>query len=439
MADITVLQSTDLLRDSRQVINDNFAALLAAINSIDGSNIETPVGDIDSDNLIFTVNTKPLYIIVDDNTKFENFGYSYSDGVIIIDPETPPTRYIRSITVTPLSAQALDGTNGQYKTILTVGFSDADFICDGDDDGVQIQQALDALPSTGGAIIIKGNATPYDVQTSIVIDAYQTVLGAGTGATTIRAADGLNSYVFTTATTPSASWRKIYMAHFKIDGNRGGNTSGGGIYCHNARNSTFYDLWITETDDYAINLDGDSALGWFNLVDRCEVDLCDAGFHARFCEHNWFTKNTMSFIIGKGIFCESDLDEIYDNQLDFIEDYEIHCYFGAGIWQIMRNSIDRPQSHGVVIQGADKCDASHNYFDSAPAGCASIFNVGSDQLICIGNRMTQTGGAGSYGILEGGSSDKCTYMGNIITGPTTAISVDAGSTNLIRLANQGDI
>lgn len=404
--------------------------LISAVSGGSGQVI-TPTGTVNGVNTTFTVPAGTIItsITVDGLVRYSGFGYTYSDPTITVDPLAPPVEYIRVTTASvtsagqvnsivagtnvtvdssdprnpimnatggggsgtvdtvqggngvsvdssnpanPIVSADINPTTGQYKTYLTVGFSNADYTCDGTNDDVQIQQAIDALPSTGGIVFVKGSSTVYDIGATVIIDAYQTILGAGTGATTFKAKNSLNAYVFSTATTASASWRKIYMAHFKIDGNRGGNTSGGGIYCHNSRNSTFYDLWVTESDDYAINLDGDSALGWFNQVDRCEVDLCDAGFHSRFCEHNWFSHNTMSFVIGKGIFCESDLDLIEWNQLDFIEDYEIHCYFGAGIWKVMNNSIDRPQSDGVVIEGAVKCDVSHNYFDSAPADRKSV-------------------------------------------------------------------
>jgi hypothetical protein len=43
--------------------------------------------------------------------------------------------------------------NFQYKTTVTVGTSDADYVCDGVDDQVQIQEAIDYVSSLGGGII----------------------------------------------------------------------------------------------------------------------------------------------------------------------------------------------------------------------------------------------------------------------------------------------
>jgi len=41
-----------------------------------------------------------------------------------------------------------------YKTVLTVGFSNADYICDGTADNVQIQAAIDDLNTAGGGVIL---------------------------------------------------------------------------------------------------------------------------------------------------------------------------------------------------------------------------------------------------------------------------------------------
>lgn len=346
----------------------------------------------------------------------------------------------------PIVTALITGTSGQYKTFVTMGRSNSDFNTTSyASDDLCLQAALNSLPIPatdggvgGGIVFVKGDSAVYTFNSPVIVSEGQSIIGAGTQATVFKAKNNLNAYMFQTGTTGSSHRRNIYMANFKMDGNRSNNTSGGGITTFNLRNSKFVNLWLTEMDDYAFFLDGDAAIGYFNYIDSCQIDLCDAGIHVRFSEHNWIIKNEMSFVDGKGIFCESDLDFILDNQLDFIGDYEIHCYFGAGIWTIQSNSIDRPQSDGIVIEGAVKCDVSHNYFDSAPAGKASIKNVGSNQLTAIGNRMTQTGGAGSYGILETSATDKCIYSLNQCTGATTAISLNASSTNVIRSFNQGD-
>lgn len=349
------------------------------------------------------------------------------------DPANPSV----SATITPVT--------GQYKTFLTVGLSNSDYnTTDYTSDDQAVQAALNALPPAsgdglvgGGTVFIKGKSTNYVFNAPVIVKEGQSILGAGCQATVIQAKNSLNDYVFKTDTTASTHRRNIYMANFKIDGNASNNASGGGIYTFNLRNSKFVNLWVTLTKDWAFNIDGDD-IGYFNYIDSCQIDNGGSGIQCRFSEHNFILNNEMSFMTGKGMYLQSDLDFVQGNQLDHIDGYEVHCYFGAGIWTIQGNSFDRPGSDAVVIEGAVKCDVSHNYFDSAPAGTASIKNVGSNQLMCIGNRMTQSGGAGSYGIRETAATNQCMYANNFVTGATTGISLNASSTNVIRTNNMGD-
>lgn len=60
-----------------------------------GVSVETPVGDVDGSNNIFTVSNEPKWIIADGITYFEGAGYSYSSGTLTLD--TKPVSFIRSI------------------------------------------------------------------------------------------------------------------------------------------------------------------------------------------------------------------------------------------------------------------------------------------------------------------------------------------------------
>ncbi|MBA7580053.1 hypothetical protein ES708_21939 [subsurface metagenome] len=53
----------------------------------------------------------------------------------------------------------------------------ADYVCDGTNDHVEIQAALDALPATGGEVrLLEGT---YNIEVSLVLDSYQTLRGCG--------------------------------------------------------------------------------------------------------------------------------------------------------------------------------------------------------------------------------------------------------------------
>lgn len=66
-------------------------------NTIDNSEsllIEEPQGNIDGMNRIFFVSHRPVYLIDDGLWRFENSGYRYSTGTIIMD--IPPAFDLRS-------------------------------------------------------------------------------------------------------------------------------------------------------------------------------------------------------------------------------------------------------------------------------------------------------------------------------------------------------
>jgi hypothetical protein len=55
---------------------------------------ETPTGDVNSVNQVFTVTNEPNYVVSDGATYFDGAGYTYSSLTITMD--SPPSQYIRS-------------------------------------------------------------------------------------------------------------------------------------------------------------------------------------------------------------------------------------------------------------------------------------------------------------------------------------------------------
>lgn len=65
---------------------------------------ETPAGTVDGSNTIFTVANTPIYIVVDGLTRvlvsnindLNGNGFTFSSGTIAVNPNVPPTSFIRS-------------------------------------------------------------------------------------------------------------------------------------------------------------------------------------------------------------------------------------------------------------------------------------------------------------------------------------------------------
>ena len=110
----------------------------------------------------------------------------------------------------------------------------AEFVCDGVDDDVQIQQALDALPTQGG--IIKLSSGIFNIGATIEIDSYDVLMGEGAGQTLLKLQNTVNDEVirtknFATLTGTNSTGGAINFGLFnmRIDGNRANQTSGSGI------------------------------------------------------------------------------------------------------------------------------------------------------------------------------------------------------------------
>ena len=315
----------------------------------------------------------------------------------------------------------------------------ADYICDGTDDDVQIQQAIDALPSTGGKV--KLSSGTFTIGATVIMDNYQRLEGSGK-STIVKAKNSLNADMFYTQTATFN--RYIEITNFTIDGNRSNNTSGRGIYLHAPRNCKIHGMWIKETDEEAIRLSGISGtLGWYNWVTENEIDSCDDGIKVfGYCEHNYILANTITFIGGNGVFADSDQDLIAFNKFDVCSGRGVHVEYVAGAFLIYKNTFDNNVGHDICVRAAGKTIVEGNWFgNSATATRAHVANgqYGSDAsnyLSVTGNMMTETGT--DYGIQElGGATDNCLYTNNIIVGPTTAIDANASSTNLTVFNNHG--
>lgn len=86
-----------------------------------------------------------------------------ADKILISDSESSnQTKYME---ITNLPFPAVEEAKFSFKTFVTVWFSNADYICDGTDDDVQIQEAIDAI--TNGTIFIK--KWTYQISASLII------------------------------------------------------------------------------------------------------------------------------------------------------------------------------------------------------------------------------------------------------------------------------
>lgn len=101
-------------------------------------------------------------------------------------------------------------------------------VCDGVDDHVEIQNALNAIPEGGEVILVGG----LFVGGGITLASGKSVRGMGFG-TVYKLKDGANTDVFSGAgsgTDPYPNFARFTISNLTIDGNRVSQTSGNGIH-----------------------------------------------------------------------------------------------------------------------------------------------------------------------------------------------------------------
>lgn len=109
--------------------------------------------------------------------------------------------------------------------VLTVGTANADYVCDGVADNVEIQAALDSLPLSGGTVYIKSGT--YNLAATINMPSYCRLVGEGYG-TTLRANGATTMIKFPDVPASPATLILITIENLRLYGN---NMSGIGINC----------------------------------------------------------------------------------------------------------------------------------------------------------------------------------------------------------------
>lgn len=128
----------------------------------------------------------------------------------------------------------------------------ADYVGDYTADNVQIQEAIDAIPSGGGEVHLAAGI--YSIAASIVLPHDIVLSGEGVG-TKLQLASGANVDLLTTAV--DTSYSNIQIKNLQLAGDRDNNTSGSAIYGRFSRLKV-RNLYITDFDDDGIKIHASS-------------------------------------------------------------------------------------------------------------------------------------------------------------------------------------
>lgn len=144
--------------------------------------------------------------------------------------------------------------------------SQADYVCDGTADDVQIQAALDALPSGGGRVVL--SAGVFTIAASITLASYDSLEGQGAYATILRTTTSSIDVIQVHGADVSNKLQGIRVANMLIDSDASATSDGLSIqYC---KRSIFENLDITDFNGHGLHIQGSHDNRYTNIfVGNC--------------------------------------------------------------------------------------------------------------------------------------------------------------------------
>lgn len=271
----------------------------------------------------------------------------------------------------------------------------ADYVCDGTADDVQIQAALDALPSAGGTVHLTEGT--FIIATSININKSSITFEGSGWSTVVKAKVGLNDHVIKFDNTNFIA--SCIFRSFKLDGDLLDQSSGNGIDALGATTCIFDSIWFTAIKDYCLHFNGraDNSFGSNNFITNCQfTNGAKRGIYIQRCDENKINGNLFTEISGY---------HIYDNSGSSVVSNNIFVG-GAGF----------TTGIGVYVLNTSSTVISNNMFDAL--NDEFIYLDNSDDCIIVGNRMSKVAGGTTKAIMLLDSADSTVISSNRVEGGT---------------------
>lgn len=306
----------------------------------------------------------------------------------------------------------------------------ADYGCDGTDDQIEIQEAIDALPSSGGLIHIDGT---FSVSGSIdFYDVSNICLSGRMGSSALVSTDDSAIIQIGHRTTGHPS-TDITIRDIKIDGsactadlNNVTTPDGCGIAIEYAGTTRIRvegcEIYNTGNDGIAGHSCGDVVIT--NNVIR-NVRGHYGGIHPHEGEHRFnITNNIITGCTAAGIRHGYIIDSNYIYDCGTVADW-IPAIFGSDRSYVISNNIVENARHSAIRTwgGADakSCVVNSNVIENAAAYGIMIDNAaGIDPTGTVSNNIID-GGCTEAGIM--GYRDYTTISGNMLSNLTMGISI----------------
>lgn len=352
-----------------------------------------------------------------------------SDALVIVDSNVSLNKKITANNVLKgkgVSLFVASSTASTNRQLI------ADYVCDGTADDVQIQAAMDAIPSSGGKVVLSEGTFNISAAINISGDG-RSLVGSGMNSTKIQLPSSFNDYAikFTTDATHS----QCRVADMWIDGFRSGQSSGGCIYAFATLLGMFERLRLESPKSIGIYLTGNGStvgIGYYNTVRGCFItNSDDQACREDSSEANLWIGNDISWATNKGMHLWSLYTRVIGNQFDH---NGIGCYLQNDQIKIIGNNFIDHQKQEIYVESGQVANVIigntivNTTSKSSSNTYSGIYVEGSKNIV-TGNSLNGNGQS-KYGIEEHSAGNSNTIKDNIITGTwgtDTLVTVGASS------------
>lgn len=253
--------------------------------------------------------------------------------------------------ITRSAAYVIAANDSEIKT-------QADYVCDGTNDHLDIQAAIDALPATGGEIQLLDGT--YNIEVALVLDSYQALRGCG--RSTILTTTTLNLDLIIVTGGSGTEKVGINISDLCINGTAGGTTIHCGIIWIYVDNSRIDNVWVQNCGQQGLRMDTSDG----NIIINSTFSGCTShGIYAYQSNYGVF----------RGNVCQGNSAGIQVSESNYAVIAENNC--GAG------------NTYGIYLDasnyttvGTNVCIANDYY---------GIYSDGGDNNVISGNVIYQSG------------------------------------------------
>ena len=285
---------------------------------------------------------------------------------------------------------------------LTVGFSQADYICDGTADDVQIQVALDLLKTRGGGTLLIKVGT-YEITNTLNLSSNIKLIGDGYN-TKLRLGDGADCYLIRDEPSETTTSRP-QIKNIRLDGNKDNQSAtfqGNLINFSAVRQPIVENCWFEDSPWANISCN-DVSDGIFQN-NRVNGGRGHGIVFDNSCARNFIFNNEFKNIGSAGG---------YDFGRGAVKGYGVYLWNGATKTTVKNNIITDINGFGIIDKGIGNNMIVDNILRNIALsdGLEGIKIEGASNDFICKNKIESVG---SYGIKLSSAND-CIIIGNRVS------------------------